>query len=296
MSISNPIVIGILFAVGIAIVSFMALPGKQRLVTFSGGSGLNLKEKLRTALRDAGIFEQSPSIVAMMCSGAAAIISAAAVFYFGPLYYLAAGPVVVAIAFQLYLSGKQRRFMNAAYEELVPFLNRISTAVTAGLPPQRAYLQAVEDSVALRPILSDSAAKMASGGEFVPCLLETIPLFQLRMWATFVRQMELHEQVGGDVARALQTTTNQLTKIQRLQAETRADFSMQEKQQRLIMLIVGFGIFSMFFVLPGGSERLTMTFSSSTGILMSIFGLITMAGGVMYLRKQLKDVEKKLSA
>jgi Flp pilus assembly protein TadB len=293
---TSPLLIAIVFSLGLAILAFLALPGRQRIRFSEPGSRLNLRERLVNGLREAGIFDQSPSIFLLIGIGLSVVISALLWFLLGNLAYIVFGPLLVYVGFRVFINSRQRRFQTQTYEELIPFLNRISTAVRAGLPIQSAYLQAVEDSQALKPVLSDSAAKISAGAEFIPSLVETIPLLPLRMWATFVRQLELHQEVGGDLAKALQTTTDQLGKMQRLQAETRADFSMQQKQQRLIMGIVGFGIFAMFFLLPGGGERFAATFSSPLGIGMNIFGIGVMVAGVVFLNKQLKDIDRKLNA
>jgi len=296
MELTSPFILAALFALGLGIIAFFAMPGPQRIRVYDSGSGgPNLGDRLRSSLSGAGIFNKSPSIFTLGLVGASALVGGLLWFFLGAFYYLILGPIVVMAIFFTYLGGAQRRHQKAVYEELVPFLNRISATVTAGQPIQKAYMDGVAESKALRPILSDSAAKMASGGEFVPCLMETLPLINLRSWTTFVRQMELHQTLGGDLETALQSTSNQLSKVQRLQAETRADFAMQEKSQRLIIAIVAFGLFSMFFATPGGAERLASVFGTTMGIVMALASFATMVFGMWFLKKQLKDVEKKLS-
>lgn len=292
---TSPAFIAIVFALGLAVLTFLALPGRQRL-SLGEPQEIGYRQRAQNALRSAGIFNQSPSIFFLALAGITAVVAAVLVLLMGKIYFALLAPLLVFIAWHFFLSSRRQRFRERSYQELIPFLNRISTAVQGGVPIQSAYLQAVEDSVALKPALSDSAAKISSGEEFIPALLETIPELPIRMWAVFVRQMELHEQVGGDLRRGLQTTIDQLAKMQRLQAEARADFSIQKKQQQVIVGIVGLGIFFLLFLLPGAGDRLQTTLNSAVGIIMLIAGVIVMIIGIVFLNKQIEDIDRKLNA
>jgi Flp pilus assembly protein TadB len=295
MAFANPIIIAVFFAIGLGLLVFLALPGRQR-ISFGDPQGPSYRQRIQSSLRQAGLFDYSPSIFFVALAGITTVIAAIIVILLGKIYFALLAPLVVFIGWHFFLSSRRQRFRERSYQELIPFLNRISTAVQGGLPIQSAYLQAVEDSVALKPALADSAAKISSGAEFIPSLVETIPMLPIRMWAIFVRQMELNEQVGGDLRRGLQTTIDQLAKMQRLQAEAQADFSIQKKQQQVIVLIVALGIFSLLFLLPGASERLETTIGSPVGIVMMIIGVAVMIIGIVFLNKQIEDIDRKLNA
>lgn len=292
---SNPIFIAVVFALGLALLTFLALPGRQRLSLGQPG-GMNYRQRMQAALRQAGIFDYSPSLLTVALSGITVVIAALLIILLGKVYFALLAPVIVFGAWHIFLSSRRRRFRERSYQELIPFLNRISTAVQGGVPIQSAYLQAVEESVALKPALIDSAGKISAGAEFIPSLIETIPKLPIRMWAIFVRQMELNEQVGGDLRRSLQTTIDQLSKMQRLQAEARADFSVQRKQQQVILVVIALGVFLILFLLPGSSERLSTTFSSLVGIVVSALGLVAIAAGFLFLNQQIEDIDRKLNA
>jgi Flp pilus assembly protein TadB len=199
---------------------------------------------------------------------------------------------VQTCALPIYVRERRKRFLERASDELVPFLNRIATAVVSGQPAQQAYLDAVEESTWLRDVLEDSAAKISSGERFSHALLETLPLLPLRMWSVFVRQLELYEEVGGDVGRAIEKSVSQVNSMLQLQAEARADYTVQSWQQRIIILIVLGATLIWGLIDP---SRVSRVISSPVGIGGIVIGLLIIVFGIWFLQKQLKDLERKLS-
>lgn len=295
MSLVNPITAAFLLALGFAVFYFFALPGDQQIDVTSADSPLNLKERLVRSLRAAGIFEQAPSIVLVFLALATTILALLLFETTGTLWSVPGAVALVFFGVQWFLHSRQRAFMSRAHDELIPFLNRISTSVGAGVPLQAAYLQAVEDSNVLKEVLEDSAAKIASGYNFSEALLETLPLLPLRMWAVFVRQMEHYEEVGGDVKSTIQSTVVHINKMLQLQAETRADYAIQAKQQQLIIFILLAGFLGMVFIVPNGKEMFHTLITTTGGIVGLTAGVSIIIFGLWFLNKQLRDVERKMA-
>lgn len=273
----------------------LALPGRQRLQLYTPEQQRSLKERMSRALHAAGIFDKAPSLVLIALTLASAILGLLLATILGNVYAFIAGPPIVLVSAHLYLLSRQRSFLKRASDEMIPFLNKIATQVKAGKPAQQAYLDAVEESQVLREILEDSAAKISSGARFSHALLETLPLLPLRMWAVFVRQLELYEEAGGDLTTAIETTVSQVNSMLQLQAEARADYAIQAKQQKLILLIIAGGLAGFFFVIPDGTTRVAQLVTTPFGLIGTLIGVGIMAFGLWFLNKQLRDVERKLA-
>jgi Flp pilus assembly protein TadB len=285
----------LLFSIGLVILVLLALPGRQRLQLFPPERRRSMQESMARALHAAGVFDKTPGLVLSSLALGSVVLGLLLAVIFGNFYVAIAGPPIVLASTHLYLLSRQRRFIGRASDEMIPFLNRIATQVKGGKPAQQAYLDAVEESKVLREILEDSAAKIASGDRFSHALLETLPLLPLRMWAVFVRQLELYEEVGGDVTTAIETTVTQVNSMLQLQAEARADYAIQSKQQKLILMIIGAGLAGFFFVIPDGDQKLVALVTTPVGIIGLLAGLSLMAFGLWFLNKQLRDVERKMA-
>lgn len=288
----SPIAITLIATAGLAVLVLLALPGKQRLRLAPSKTGPGPFSRIKAALVEAGIMEETPALGLLLFFLGAVLAGIFFVLLFSSLTAFFIGPLLVFLGVYTYVRRRQRNFLSQAADELVPFLNRISTSVTAGKPAQQAYLDAVEESKWLRPILEDSAAQITAGRRFSHALLETLPLLPLRMWAVFVRQLELYEEVGGDVAASIERSVSQVNTMLQLQAEARADYAIQDRQQKIILLIIAGGM--GYWVLSNPSRFLAMI-SSTPGLVGMILGLLIMGFGMWFLNKQLRDVERKLA-
>jgi Flp pilus assembly protein TadB len=222
----SPLLAAFLFALGVALIFFYFAPGPISSVFSLPAREKNLQLRLQRNLRLAGIFDQTPTVVLFGLLGvmiATAIVIGVALgnFIIGIIVALFAVPG----AAHYMLMSRQRGYMNRAADELAPFLNRIATAAKSGKPVQSAYIEAVEESNELRRVLADSAAKMTAGMRFRDALVETIPLLPFRMWSVFVRQLEAHDEGGGDISTALEETVRQANEVLMLHAEARASYA-----------------------------------------------------------------------
>jgi Flp pilus assembly protein TadB len=288
----TPLTVTILATSAFAIILLFVLPGRQRLAFYTPERRKRFNERFRERLYAAGIFDQTPSFLFILLLAVSFLLGLFLSILLSSIFAIALGPVIVYALFRFYISRREQVFLEKATDELVPFLNRISTAVIAGQPAQRAYLDAVESSRYLKEPLEDSAARIAAGEKFSQALLGTLPYLPLRMWAVFVRQLELYEDVGGDLSSAIERSVSQINAMLQLQNEARSDYAIQKKQQSLILLIIS-GAMLLLFLLDSG--RIISAFTSVIGIIGFIIGGSLIAFGVWFLNKQLRDVERKLS-
>ena len=290
------ILIAVIAAMGAGILYFLAVPGRQRLSLLNVAAARQpIGARLQRELKLAGIFDQAPSLFVMAMLVGSAVLATILVVLSGSLVAALFGPVLVFVGTRLYIFRRQRQFMSRAIDELVPFLNQIVAAVSGKVPIQRAYRDAVADATVLKEVLGDSAAKVAAGAPFSATLLETLPDLPLRMWAVFVRQVELFELTGGDLSTGLEKTVTQVNQMLQLQAEARADYAVQAKQQQAIMVILGVTIGGYLFVLPNGGDRIALLFGSFGGLIGFIMGVCVIVGGFWIVTSAIRDIERKIS-
>jgi Flp pilus assembly protein TadB len=289
----SSIAAAIAFAVGVGIVVFILIP-RRSSSPFAAATlrSRGVGERIQQSLRQAGIFDQTPTFVLLGLLIATVVVAVVLVALLHSIFWAIPAPAIVFFTFQLTLIRRQRGFMTRATDELVPFLNRISTSVKAGRPVQAAYIDAVHEANELRALLEDSAAKISSGMRFSDALLETLQVLPLRMWAVFVRQLELYDKTGGDVSSALEVSVQQINSMLALQAEARADYAIQARQQNLIILIALFGVAAFIVVVNHNALHTLITYPGIIGLFL---GLGVMAAGIWFGRKQIRDIERKLS-
>lgn len=280
-----------LFALGVTLMLIAFAPGPLADVFSRPPKSKNLQEHLARNLRLAGIFDQTPTFIVIALLGVMLGVGVVLGVLTGSVFgALAAIPLVPGIAHYM-LMTRQRGFLNRASGELGPFLNRIATSTRAGKPVQAAYIEGVEESRELRRILADSAAKMTAGMRFREALVETIPLLPFRMWSVFVRQLEAHDEGGGDLGTAIDDTIKQTNEVLMLHAEARADYATQSKQQKLIVAIAIGGV--AFFTVAVDPAIMSTLWTTVAGFFsMAIAGSI-MGFGLWFSRKQLRDIEQK---
>jgi Flp pilus assembly protein TadB len=281
-----------LFALGVALMLFYFAPGPLTDAFASYPERRrSMQENLSRSLRLAGLFSQTPTVVIVALT--AVIITTGLVItvvlgsFFG---FLIALVLVPAVAHYM-LMVRQRDYMNRAADELGPFLNRIATTTKAGRPVQSAYVEAVEESSELKRVLAESAAQMTAGRRFRDALIDTIPLLPFRMWSIFVRQLEAHDEGGGDITSAIEETVTQTNEVLMLHAEARATYAAQARQQKLIAVIAIGGV--AFFILTNGVQTMQVLWTTVAGYFVLALAFAIMGFGFWFSRKQLTDIEKK---
>lgn len=291
----TPFIAATLIFVGLLVIYLLAIPGSQRIEFGDPAEPTPLGERLQNTLRSAGIFDQAPSLYILAALAATAALAVFLVIYFGNVLAAIPAPFIVFAGIYIYIFNKQRRFLDRAYDEMVPFLNKIATSAAAGKPVQQAYLDAVESSGILKEILSDSAAKIASGAPIGDTLVETIPILPIRMWAVFVRQIELYSETGGDFSGSINKTIKQINEMLQLQAEARADYSAQLRQQQIIFAVPVAMIIIWTFFLPGGASTMKLLVTTGSGLLALFAGLVVLGFGFWFLNKQLRQIQERLA-
>jgi Flp pilus assembly protein TadB len=290
----SALVASVIFASGVTLLVLSLMPGRPISRFVFSSEPRSVAENFRRQLRAAGIFDRTPSLLLVALASSSLVLSGVLWALFSSFWAVFLGPPIVIAGTKWYLLRGERRFLARATSELIPFLNRITTQVRAGRPAQQAYLDAVADARLLRDILSDSAAKISTGARLSESLLETLELLPLRMWSVFVRQLELYEKVGGDIGKALETTTVQVNQMLQLQAEARADYAIQKRQQQLVILIAIGSVF-LFAAVGPGLGSLALMFTTTFGLVGLVLGLTLFTIWIWFLNLQLRDVERKLA-
>lgn len=291
----SPIVAAVLFALGIAILIAYFAPTTTSSMLRIDQRRQSLVERMRRALQLAGFPDYTP-IAAIIALVATTVFIAMVLFMlFKSIFVIVAAPIIVLVSWQIFIRQRQKAFLTRATDELIPFFNRIATGVQSGRPVPQAYIEAVQESRLLREMLDDSAAQITAGVPFVEALVGTIDEVPLRMWALFVRQLELHDQMGGNLGKALEETLTQINEMLQLQSEARADYAAQMRQQQIIFIIPLLGIAAFALLVPGGREIILPLFTQPIGWFVLAIGGGVMYGGYWFGTKQLKSIEEKLA-
>ena len=291
----SPVIAAILFAAGIAILIAFFAPTTRNSMLKIDQRRQSLIERVQRSLKLAGMPDYTPIFAIVSMLGVTLVVAMILLVLVGSFWIIILAPILVLISWNIFIRLRQKAFLTRATDELIPFFNRIATGVQAGRPVPQAYVEAVRESNLLREMLDDSAAKITAGATFTDALLETIDTVPLRMWALFVRQLELHDQMGGNLGKALEETISQINEMLQLQAEARADYAAQARQQQIIFIIPLLGLLAFAFLVPGGRELMTPLVTTIPGIIISILGLSVMYAGYWFSGKQLKSIEEKLA-
>lgn len=291
-SMSN-LLAALVFSLGITILFIALAPSRAASVFVIAPKERTMNERIKKSLERAGFKEQTPRFVLFSLGGISFIVGIILSAIAGSFIAAIPAPLLVFAVFHMMLMRRQRLFMVRATNELIPFLNRMLTMVKAKRPIQEAYINAVNESNELKGLLENSAAEITSGRRFSDAILDTREVLPLRMWAVFVRQLELYEKTGGDVAASLEVSVNQINSMLQLQAEAQADFALQAQNQNFIVLVGLGGVLGyMILVDPGALRTLTTTFGGIVGL---VLGLSVMAFGIWFGRKQMNDIARKLN-
>ena len=291
----SPVIAAILFAAGIAILIAFFAPTTRNSMLKIDQRRQSLIERVQRSLKLAGMPDYTPIFAIVSMLGVTLVVAMILLVLVGSFWIIILAPILVLISWNIFIRLRQKAFLTRATDELIPFFNRIATGVQADRPVPQAYVEAVRESNLLREMLDDSAAKITAGATFTDALLETIDTVPLRMWALFVRQLELHDQMGGNLGKALEETISQINEMLQLQAEARADYAAQARQQQIIFIIPLLGLLAFAFLVPGGRELMTPLVTTIPGIIISVLGLSVMYAGYWFSGKQLKSIEEKLA-
>lgn len=290
----SPFVLAALLVIGLTLVTLSMIPERISTVRSAVPAVTRpLSDRLRRRLQLAGLFDGAPTFVLCGVALGAAISGLLAVIAVSHPVAAVPGALVVPIGFYAYLVMRERQFLRRASGELVIFLNRIESSARSGMPVAAAYREAVDTSKTLKLALADSAARMAAGVPFSEALLETLDRLPLRMWRMFVRQVEAHEEAGGDLPTAISKTIAQVNSMLALQAEANAETAAARMEQVFIWVAI-----AAFFVLASltlGMGTISNLWKTPLGIIMFIVGILVSVDGLLGSRRVLNQIDRRMS-
>lgn len=248
-----------------------------------------LYRRLQIRLRKAGMTRTTPAffttVVVLACAFGWVLLF---VLSDSAVVGLVAIPVVVFGAYAL-LIARQRSYMKRAALELVPFLRKVEAQTLANQLPQKAMEQAIEESNLIRVALAPCLIELRLQRPFLEVMRESIELLPLRTWATFVRQLEIQAETGGNITEVIADTVEMINGRLQLQARARAEYAGVAKQQ---WILVGVAVLTF----PG------LAFAGLLGQLTGSFGGWVAMGaaaglmlfGILYGQRALQEIEKRL--
>jgi Flp pilus assembly protein TadB len=244
-------------------------------------------------LAAAGLFDEAPTFLIVTGLLAAAALGLVFGVLLGSPAAILLGPVLVFIVGYAYLQKKARGLLKATTDSLIPFIRRVEGSVRVGVPAPAAYREAVAESPAgLKRILQDSVAQMATGTPFIEAIRGTQERLPLRMWSVFVRQIEIHDEAGGDLSKGLSATVRHIDTMVDLQKQGQAHYAGFATQQRIAFGLGGFAIFFMATRLD--RQMLLAVLKPGIGWLFLAAGVGFIAAGVFVSRHSLKAISKRI--
>jgi len=245
---------------------------------------------LARKMRRAGFREIGPGALMLIVGLIAAFLVVLVLLFFRSNIWLLV-PAVIAppILLNLYLSGKERSYLRRCLNEMVPFMRKIEAQVRAGQNVQVAFANAVAETPLYADILSEQMRSLQLNRPFIEVLHDTLPALPLRAWYQLIQQIEMYSTVGGQLEEILADSASQLNTLLRLQAEIRADYSRIERQQYALLVIAVISVLGLW-----SAGMMASLMSSTIGWVIIGAALAVMAGGVLFGRRQVKDIERRL--
>lgn len=245
---------------------------------------------LARKMRRAGFREIGPGALMVIVGLIAAFLVVLVLLFFRSSPWLLI-PAVIAppVILNLYLSGKERSYLRRCLNEMVPFMRKIEAQVRAGQNVQVAFANAVTDTPLYADILSEQVRSLQLNRPFVDVLHDTLEPLPLRAWYQLIQQIEMYATVGGQLEEILSDSANQLNTLLRLQAEIRADYSRIERQQYALLVIAVISVLGLW-----SAGMMSTLMSSTIGWVIIGAALAVMAAGVLFGRRQVKDIERRL--
>jgi Flp pilus assembly protein TadB len=250
--------------------------------------------RLGKTLGAAGIFNEAPTFIIITAVLSALAIGLIFATLFGNPALLLLGPLIVAAAAWLYLNSRQRTMVKTSGDMLVPFIRHMQSSVMAGVTVAKAYQLAVLDSPpAIRRLLDDSLSEMTTGMPFIEALRRTQTRLPLRMWKIFVRQMEIHDESGGDLAKSMIATVEHIDSMVSLQKLGQAQYASFAVQQKIAL---GLGVVVVFFFMSRLSyNQLSQLWTNPIGVVGLICGILLIAAGFFVTRRALGAIRTRIN-
>jgi Flp pilus assembly protein TadB len=248
----------------------------------------------RRLLTAAGMFDEAPTflIVTAVLGSAALGLIAAIVLSSWPAFLL--GPLGVLVLGYSYLNRRARGLIRVTADALVPFIRRVEGSVRVGTPWPAAYREAVREAPpALRRMLQESLADMTTGLPPIEALRKTIDRIPLRTWEIFIRQLEIHDEAGGNLSKGLSATVRHIDQMVGLQRQGRAHHASFQTQQRMAGVI---GVlFIVFMATKMAPDLVHKALSSVIGWLFIAAGIVLVSLGMWVMRNSLNAIQKRIN-
>lgn len=246
-------------------------------------------KRLQVQLRKAGMSRTTPAFFVSAVAAACAFSWVILFIWTGSaVVALAAIPLVFFGAYAL-LVLRERSYMKRAAVELVPFLRKIEAQTLANKLPQAAVAEAIEESPLIGDALRPMLVELKLQRPFLEVLRESVELLPLRSWATFVRQLEIQAETGGNVNEVISDTVRTINQRLQLQARARAEYAGVAKQQYILIGIAALTFPALAFA--GLLGQLTGSVDGWIAIAASI-GL--MVAGILYGQRALREIERRV--
>jgi Flp pilus assembly protein TadB len=286
----NPIVPSFLVAFAVGIIALTLTPVRRAIAVDSRKE--SAAARMRKSLRLAGMFDAAPTFVIIGYLFVSLIFGAVMALLLQSPFAFIGAPIIVGFSGHLYLVKRQRTYIKRATTELVPFLNRMSAGVRAGIPASSAYVEAVREAGALKQVLQDSAAEIISGTPFNVALLKTTEKLPLRMWVQFCDAMDAHSRSGGDLAKYLEVVVTQMNEMLAMQAEMRAEYVAYSNQQWSIAGLTS-GVI-LFMLIKLDRHQAALLFTTIPGVIALIAGVGLMLLGIYLGRVAVRNIERRM--
>lgn len=244
---------------------------------------------LQIRLRKAGLLRTTPAFFCSVIICLSAFGWVVALIWSGsPLVGLAVIPVVIFGAYA-FLVVRERSYMKRTALELVPFLRKVEAQTLANRLPQAALAEAIQEANLIRQALEPTLIELQLQRPFLEVMRESVDLLPLRSWATFVRQLEIQAETGGNITEVITDAVAMINQRLQLQARARAEYAGVAKQQ---YILIGIAILSFPGLATAG--LLGQLTGSLTGWLAIAAAVAAMAIGILYGQRALHEIEKRL--
>lgn len=248
-------------------------------------------QRLQRQLRRAGMTDTTPTAFMLVVGGIATMVYAAMTLLIGPFGAIFLVPIVFVVAY-LFLANRQRSYLKRSADEMVPFLRKIQSHVRTGGNAQSAFILAVSETTLIGPAIEPIVVQMKLNSKpFIELLGDSREYMPFRVWSTFVRSMEMHNEVGGALDRTLDDTVKQINTMIRLRATARRYYGPMKTQQ-YFMVGAGAATAPISLVLMGG--LFFQMFESFFGWVMFFMGLIIQLFGLFIAQRIIASVEKRI--
>jgi Flp pilus assembly protein TadB len=293
--VSSAVLLSIVFAAGVALCLLGFAPEYYRspfrpLMRSDAGPLAGFKRRLTAA----GMFDEAPTFIIVIALLGSAVLGLVFAIFLGNSISFILGPTLVGLVGYVYLNRRMKHLIHVTADALVPFIRRVEGSVRVGTPWPAAYREAVQEApVALRRMLQESLADMATGMPPIEAIAKTEERIPLRTWEIFVRQLEIHDEAGGDLSKGLSATVRHIDTMASLQRQGRAHYSTFASQQK-IAFVLG-GLFIVFMATKMAPDLVHRALTSVVGWIFIIAGCVLVGAGIGLMRNTLNAIEKRIN-